>query len=254
MRASLLGRGLVLVGGLLVVLGALLPEAKSLAGRWTDPATPHPPPDRSHLVVIREDVDMLTDPDDSIDAWTYDVWRAEAAGLGWLCAVGGLLAAGSFGARRRVVAALHGALHSAAWAVLAWLAYVVWRGAPEGGGGPSTLRRFGLWGAGVLGALALAEAALLVRAVRARPRGRLLPGDLVAALPATFLLAVGVTLYASQRGNPTWPADGYPVVAAGALAVLAGAFVRRAPRAGPAAPCPPPAPVARSGALRETLP
>lgn len=234
MRPSLLGRVLVAVGGLLVVAGAMRPEVEVAVARVVAPSTPRATPDRSHWVVIRENLDMLEDPDDSLDAWNYDYWRAEAAGLAYLPAVGVLLALSAAFARSRVAAAALALLHAGAWLLLGGLAFTVWRVVP----GAAGIRRWGLPAAAVFAALALAEAVALRRVLRPARRGRLLPPDVASLLPAAVLLLLGAALYATLHDNPHWPGDGYAWIAVGALGVLGGQRLRRDPRAPTGSACP----------------
>jgi hypothetical protein len=245
-RASVLGRVLVALGGLVVTLGALFPEARVAAARLLDPGTPHPSPDRSHWVVIQEDVDMLSDPDESLDDWNYDFYRGEAAGLSYLVVVGVVLAASAAFAQSRVAATAFGVVHAAMWLLLAWLAFTVWRVVPQGSGGTQGLKRWGLWGAIAVALCAAGEALVVVRAVRRAASRRVLAVDAAALLPAAFLLLVGAALWAAFRTHPNWPGGGYGVMAVGALLVLLGIATRRAPRSSVGAACPPDVAVLRS--------
>ena len=245
MRFPLLGRLLLVLGGTLVLVGAFFPEATVLAGEFVDPDTPLARPDRSHWAVVREDLDMLEDPDPDLDAWNYDFYRAEAAGLLWLAGVGVVLAAAALFAQSRAAAAVLGTLHAGAWAALGYLALKVNAAVP---GVESTwgLRRRFLWAGVVLLALAVGEALALVRALRRGRRARLVAADVVSLLPASFLLLAGAGLYAYLRGNPQWPAGGYLCVSLGGLVAIAGMAARRVAAPCERAPCPPEAMVAPS--------
>ncbi len=89
-----------------MLVGAFLPEATDLVEDLLHPYDVHPAPDRSHWVVVHEDLDMLEDPDPDLDSWNYDFYRAEAAGLLYLAGVGVVLAASALFARSRTAAAL----------------------------------------------------------------------------------------------------------------------------------------------------
>lgn len=248
MRAPLLGRVLLALGGIAVAVGGFFPEVKVAVARVLDPSSPHPTPDRSHWVVIRENVDMLADPDPDLDPWNYDFYRAEAAGLAWFGVAGALLLVGAAFARSRVASAVLAVAHAAVWLALAYLAYVVWSGAPEGSGGSVGLKRWGLWGAIVLVLLGAGETILLVGTLRGSRRGRWLAVDRANVLPAAFLFLVGSGLFAFLHGNPQWPAAGYAVTAFGALLALVGILLRRDAPASDGSSCPLPAPVGGSAA------
>lgn len=245
MRSPLLGSLLLVLGGTLVLVGAFYPEATVLAEELLDPDTPLPRPDRSHWAVIREDLDMLEDPDPDLDAWNYDFYRAEAAGLLWLAGVGVVIASAGLFARSRAAAAVLGAVHAGAWLALGYLAWKVHAAVP---GVESTwgLRRRFLWAGVVLLALAVGEALALVRAGRRRRRALLVAVDVVSLLPASFLSLAGAGLYAYLRDNPQWPAGGYLCVALGGLAAIAGMAARRVATPSEGAPCPPEGTVAGS--------
>lgn len=225
--ARLGGRLLLVLGGALVLLGSLWPEAATLFSNLLGADPPVRPPDRSHWVVFRESLDMLTDPDPSLDDWYYDFYAAEVAGLAWLAASGVVLAASGLFARSRAVASGFALLHAASFLGLAVLGGIVSLGAPEDAGDPDGLARKILLASVLLAALLAAEVLVAARALRRGRRGRLLVVDAVNVVPIASLLALNAGLYAALAGHPNWPAGGYAVAALGSLLALAGLWFRR---------------------------
>jgi len=230
------GRLLVVLGGALLVAGALWPELQVAVRNLLDRAGELPPPDRSHWSVLHENLDMVVEPDRSSPDY-FNVWYAvQSAGLAWFVFAGGVIALAAFFARSRLVASVCALFHGATLFGLAAGVSFVYFAMPPPEPGKSSLVTLGpallLWSLGVGEAL-LAWRAMVHDGLGGGFEGglrRLAAVDTANVLPLAFLFIAHACLYALLRGHPNWPAGGYLVGAIGGALALLGMQRRLVPR------------------------
>ncbi len=226
MTRSSAGRVLLFAGGIVVALGSFFPEIETLARNLIRSGPAEPMPDRSHWFVFREALDMLLDPDLSLQAAYYVYYGAQALALAYLVGIGaGLAVSVAFERCRAAAIALYG-FHAAFLFGLGASGLYLSIAGPGGGDQPQALYRAVLMLAIALFAALAFETALAVRVFWGRPPRRLLPVDAVNVLPAALICAVGAGLFLRLRGSANWPAGGYLAISIGALLALAGMALR----------------------------
>lgn len=229
------GRFLQLSGGIGVLLGNFLPELGVLARNLLCSGPPQPMPDRSHWFVLREALDMLLDPDFSLQAAYYVYYGAQVLALVYLAAIGVSLAVSALCERSRLLPIALYAFHAAflfALAVSGFYLSIAGPGRAEDSKG--LYRAILVLAIALLSALAL-ETTLALRVFRGRAPGRLLRADALSVLPVALLFLLSAGLFLRLRGSANWPAGVYLAIAAGAFLALIGIVLRREP-APPAAP------------------
>ena len=226
MKRATLGRLALLIGGLLLAAGSVLPELQHFVHESGRAGDHSPPPGRSHVAVFRENADMLADPDESSPAY-FTVWYGvQAVGLAELMVAGLVIALGTLSSRSRLLALFCGSVHAAAFGALAAGAgYVAWQ-MPQAKASTAGLVSF--LSVALLTALFLGQAWLTARAVRRAGSSRLAAADRANLLPALFFFVVNGALWFALRNHPHWPGGGYLVSAIGGFLLLTGMRLRRA--------------------------
>ncbi len=222
------GRWLLFLGGALLVAGFAWPELRVAVGNALDAARTsgahaHGAPQRSHWFVLQENLDMLSEPDETSPAY-FTVWYGvQVAGLAWFGLAGAVLALSALFSRSRFVAALISCFHGGALLLLAGGATYVFASLPPPSPGHSALVTLGpvvlLW------VLFLGQTFLSFKAVSGG-MARFVAVDVANALPLLFLLLANAGLWIALRGHPNWPASGYLVGAIGAALALLGVLRR----------------------------
>jgi len=228
MTKPLTGRLLLAAGGLIIVAGSFLPEIIVAGSNLLHPESRLPSPERSHWGVFQESLDMLSDPDFSVDWWYYAFYALEAAGLAYLVASGSAMAVSSLFVRSRAAALAFSIFHAVSSLGLFAGSLVVFLGATGAEGRSGGLAVALLLGSVLFGGLFVAEMAVAWKVSRRRTIDGLTPVDAANALPAGLLLVSSSVLYVVLAGHPNWPAGGYLVSALGALLVTGGMVIRRA--------------------------
>ena len=235
------GRGLLALGGWLLVLGSFLPEVVVVAGNglhriaartgaaFLDPGPPRALPGRSHWAVFVENVDVLAHPDPYVATpWTSVLdYALQATGLAWLALAGALLAASSLVRASRFAALVAFLCHGCALLGLSAGALALAIGLPSDDPGTVRESRMIALAGSVLLVLFLAEVVAGRWALRTERRGGLAPVDRASAVPTVFLLLSNASLFAALRTHPNWPSAGYLVGAIGASLALVGMALRR---------------------------
>ena len=237
-KAPALAKALLVLGGTLIIAGSFLPEMAAAAGRILQIQVRIP--DQSSWIVWRGSLDLLLDPDMSLQRRTYIFCAAEVAGLATPVIAGFLFAASAFLGRSKAAAAGCFLVHALLFWGLALAALAIPDLGAQDISGKATRQALAfLGGAGLLGALlALEVVSLGWAARRARRCDGSFPVDAVNLTPAAFMLILNAILYAVLHGHPNWPAGGYAVASLGALLVLV-AMALRQPRLFRCTPPPP---------------
>ncbi len=217
------GRWLLFLGGGLLVAGFAWPELRVAVGNALDSAARQGAPQRSHWFVLQENLDMVSEPDETSPAY-YTVWYGvQVAGLAWFGLAGAVLALSALFTRSRFVAAAMSCFHGGALLLLAGGATWVFVSLPPPSPGQTALVTSGP--VALLWALFLGQAFLSLKAVSGGA-GRFVAVDVANALPLLFLLLANAGLWIALRGHPNWPASGYLVGAIGGALALLGALRR----------------------------
>lgn len=223
MSRAIQARGLLLVGGLLLVAGFAWPELMTTLRNWRDSTHAVGVPERSHWFVLHENLDMVAEPDESMPGY-FTIWYGvQVVGLSWFGLAGIAVALSSITRSRRTAAGF-ALLHGGAWLLLAAGVGWVITQLPEGEPGQTQLVTVGPFL--LLAALAAGEGCIAWRAVRRSNFGRLGATDAAQLLPLVMLLLIHGGCWLALRGHPNWPADGYLVGTIGSATALIGLFRR----------------------------